>query len=264
LGGAASVNEVTEKRSMRRTIAILIALLLAPSLQAAEIRVISGGAAKAFVQPLAESFKADSGHSVVLDFQPMGPLVKSLAGGQSVDMVIVTSEVLEQLEREGRLPKGAGRPLARVGVGVAVNEHAPDPDISSVDAFRRTLLAARSVVYIDPTIGTSGKHVAEVLARLGIVEQMKPKTTLLKGGYVVEPVGRGEIELGIHQISEMLPVKGVRVVGPLPAELQKYTTYVAVPIATSSQTAVVDAFVRHLTGPAARAQLPALGYTSGE
>jgi molybdate transport system substrate-binding protein len=249
---------------MRRTLAILIALLLTPPLHAAEIRVISGGAAKAFVQPLTESFNADSGHTVVLDFQPMGPLVKALADGQAVDMVIVTSEVLEGLEREGRLPKGAGRPLARVGVGVAVNEHAPNPDISSADAFRRTLLAARSVVYIDPTIGTSGKHVAEVLARLGIAEQMKSKTTLLKGGYVVEPVGRGEIELGIHQISEMLPVKGVRVVGPLPAELQKYTTYVAVPVPGSGQGAAVDAFIRHLTGPSARARLAAAGYSFPE
>jgi molybdate transport system substrate-binding protein len=244
------------------TIAMIGAMI--GSTQAAEIRVISGGAAKAFVQPQVESFRSETGNSVLVEWQPMGTLVKSLASGQQVDMVIVTSEVLEELERDGKLPKGKGRPLARVGVGVAVNERAPNPDISSPDALRRTLLAARSIVYIDPTIGTSGKHVAQVLDRLGIAEQIKPKTTLLKGGYVVEPVGRGEIELGIHQISEMLPVKGVRVVGPLPAELQKYTTYVAVPIATSSQTAVVDAFVRHLTGPAARAQLPALGYTSGE
>jgi len=252
---------------MRRAAYLLVPLVLAavpPIAAAAEIRVISGGAAKSFVQPLAESFRGESGTSVLIDWQPMGTLVKSLASGQAVDMVIVTSEVLEQLERAGKLPKGAGRPLARVGVGVAVNERAPDPDISSADAFRRTLLAARSVVYIDPTIGTSGKHVAQVLERLGIAEQMKSKTTLLKGGYVVEPVGRGEIELGIHQISEMLPVKGVRVVGPLPAELQKYTTYIAVPIAGSGQAAAVEAFIRHLTGQAARAGLAAAGYSAPE
>ena len=113
-----------------------------------------------------------------------------------------------------------------------------------------------------PAIGTSGKHVAQVLDRLGIAEQVKAKATLGKGGYVVEPVGRGEIELGIHQISEMLPVKGVRVVGPLPAELQKYTTYTAVPLPASAQGAALEAFVRHLTSPAARARLPALGYTA--
>lgn len=260
---------------MRRTAFLFLFSLItmgmaaaAPGAAAVEIRVISGGAAKAFVQPLAESFKSQSGHAVLLDFQPMGTLLKSLAGGQSVDMVIVTGEVLEQLEGEGRFPKGIGRPLARVGVGVAVNERAPDPDISSAEAFRRTLLAARSVVYIDPTIGTSGKHVAQVLERLGIAEQMKSKTTLLKGGYVVEPVGRGEIELGIHQISEMLPVKGIRVVGPLPAELQKYTTYVAVPTggsgADSGKSAATEAFIRHLTGQAARSRLAAAGYSTPE
>ena len=251
---------------MKRAAFLLVPLALSAMSGAAgaEIRVISGGAAKAFVQPLAESFRSESGNAVLIDWQPMGTLVKSLASGQAVDMLIVTSEVLELLEREGKLPKGAGRPLARVGVGVAVNERAPNPDISSADALRRTLLAARSVVYIDPTIGTSGKHVAQVLERLGIVEQMKPKTTLLKGGYIVEPVGRGEIELGIHQISEMLPVKGVRVVGPLPAELQKYTTYVAVPVAGSGQTAAVEAFIRHLTGQAARARLAAAGYSAPE
>lgn len=195
---------------MRRTeylyLLVPLALAVVPSAAAAaEIRVISGGAAKAFVQP-----------------------------------------------------------LARVGVGVAVHERAPDPDISSADAFRRTLLAARSVVYIDPAIGTSGKHVAQVLERLGIAEQIKPKATLGKGGYVVEPVGRGEIELGIHQISEMLPVKGVRVVGPLPAELQKYTTYVAVPVAGSAQSAAVEAFILHLTGQAARARLAATAYSAPE
>jgi molybdate transport system substrate-binding protein len=248
---------------------VLVPLLLAaavPSAAAAEIRVISGGAAKSFVQPLADSFKSETGNAVLIDWQPMGTLVKSLAAGQPADMLIVTSEVLEQLERDGKLPKGAGRPLARVGVGVAVNERAADPDISTADAFRRTLLAARSVVYIDPAIGTSGKHVAQVLERLGIAEQMKAKTTLLKGGYVVEPVGRGEIELGIHQISEMLPVKGVRVVGPLPAELQKYTTYVAVPIevsgAESGRAATVEAFIRHLTGQEARSRLAAAGYSA--
>jgi molybdate transport system substrate-binding protein len=249
---------------MRRTTAILIALLLAPSLHAAEVRVISGGAAKSFVQPLADSFRSQSGHTVLLDWQPMGTLVKSLARGQPADMVIVTSEVLAELERDGRVPKGTGRPLARVGVGVAVNERAPDPDISSAEALRRTLLAARSVVYIDPAIGTSGKHVAQVLERLGIAEQIKSKTTLGKGGYVVEPVGRGEIELGIHQISEMLPVKGVRVVGPLPAELQKYTTYVAVPVPGSGQGALVEAFIRHLTAQSARAGLASAGYSAPE
>src|SRR6266850_6418381 len=225
-----------------------------------ELRVLSGGAAKSLVDPLAASFK---GGVVKVDYQPMGRLVESLAQGAEVDMVIVTEETLPRLEKEGRVQRGA-KPIARVGIGVAVNEKAPSPDISTVEAFKRTLLAAKSVVYIDPKVGTSGKHVAEVLSRLGISDQINRKATLGQGGYVVEPVGRGEIELGIHQISEILPVKGVKLVGELPRELQKYTVYVAAPVSSSGKISLVNDFIRHLGGPQARERLAQAGYTSPE
>jgi molybdate transport system substrate-binding protein len=237
---------------MRR---LALLLLLAPlALGAQELRVLSGGAAKSVVEPLAKSFPQAK---VEVRYQPMGPLVESLTQGAAVDLVVVTEETLPRLERE-KLVKPGARPIARVGIGVAVNEKAPLPDISTVDAFRRTLLAAKSVVYIDPKVGTSGKHVAEVLERLGIAAEVNAKARLAQGGYIVEPVGRGEIELGIHQISEILPVKGVKLVGPLPPELQKYTTYVAAPV---TQSRLALDFIEHLTGPQARALLPQAGYT---
>jgi molybdate transport system substrate-binding protein len=222
-----------------------------------ELRVLSGGAAKSLVDPLAASFP---GPKVNVEYQPMGRLVKRLEEGAEVDLVIVTEETLPGLERQRRVERGA-KPIARVGIGVAVNENAPSPDISSVEAFKRTLLAAKSVVYIDPKVGTSGKHVAEVLQRLGIAEQVNAKAKLGQGGYIVEPVGRGEIELGIHQISEILPVKGVKLVGELPKELQKYTVYVAVPV---KQSRTVLDFIDHLTGPQARSRLAQAGYTPAE
>jgi len=237
--------------------ALAVVLLLPMAISAQELRVLSGGAAKSLVDPLAASF---AGGKVALQYQPMGKLVESLAQGAQVDLVIVTEETLPRLERENRVQPG-GRPIARVGIGVAVNEKAPSPDISTVEAFKRTLLAAKSVVYIDPKVGTSGKHVAEVLARLGIADQVNAKAKFGQGGYIVEPVGRGEIELGIHQISEILPVKGVKLVGPLPPELQKYTTYVAAPVKPSPLAAQ---FIEHLTGPAARARLAAAGYSAPE
>lgn len=241
---------------------ILIAFGMLPAMTAAEqINVLSGGAAKSFIEPLAASFP---GHTVKLEFQPMGRLVKSLAEGYRADMVVVTAEVLQQLQKEGRLAQGSGKPIARVGIGVAVHEKAPLPDLSSAEAFRRALLAAKSVVYIDPKVGTSGKHVAEVLSRLGIAEQVNRKATLGQGGYVVAPVGRGEIELGIHQISEILPVKGVKLAGPLPPELQKYTVYLAVPVLKTEKAAVVNQFIAYLTGPQARERLAQAGYTSPE
>lgn len=226
-----------------------------------EIRVLSGGAAKSFIEPLAASFK---GHQVKLEFQPMGRLTKSLADGYAADMVVVTREVFDQLKGDGKLAVSDARPIARVGIGVCVHQSAPLPDISTVDALRKTLLAAKSVVYIDPKVGTSGKHVAEVLQRLGIADEVNRKAKLGQGGYVTEPVGRGEIELGIHQISEILPVPGVKLVGELPRELQKYTVYVAVPVVGSAKSHVVYDFIKHLTGPQARERLAQAGYTSPE
>jgi molybdate transport system substrate-binding protein len=225
---------------------------------AEQISVLSGGAAKSFIEPLAASFP---GHQVKLEFQPMGKLTKSLADGYPADMVVVTGEVLDQLKQDPKLSIQNAKPIARVGIGVAVHESARVPDISTAEAFKKTLLAAKSVVYIDPKIGTSGKHVAGILQRLGIASEVDQKATLGQGGYITEPVGRGEIELGIHQISEILPVKGVKLAGPLPAELQKYTVYVAVPVARSAKQAVISEFIKHLTGAQARERLAQAGYT---
>lgn len=210
--------------------------------------MLSGGAVQTFVQPLAESFTGDK---VKVEFQPMGKLVKSLADGFPADVLIVTQEVLGRLKLQGK-------PVAAVGVGVGVREGAPLPDLSSAEAFKRALLAAKSVIYMDPNIGTSGKHVAEVLSRLGIEKDIRPKAKLGTGGQVAQFVATGEVEMAIHQISEILPVKGVRFAGPLPAELQKFTVYVAVQV--SKAPAAAD-FVAHLTGPRARERLAPAGYT---
>ena len=234
----------------------LVLGMLSTMAHADQINVLSGGAAKSFIEPLAATLP---GHTVKLEFQPMGKLTKSLADGYQADMVVVTSEVLDQVKNKTVIDQA--KPIARVGIGVAVNEKAALPDISTVDAFKKTLLAAKSIVYIDPKVGTSGKHVAQVLDKLGIAEQVNRKATFGQGGYITEPVGRGEIELGIHQISEILPVKGVKLVGPLPAELQKYTVYVAVPVTQSSKQQAVSDFIKHLTGPAAREGLAKAGYS---
>ena len=148
---------------------LLLALALPVTVWAQELHVLSGGAAKSLVEPLAASF---SGAKVNVQYQPMGKLFDSLGQGANVDMVVVTEEMLPRLQ--GRAEPGA-RPIARVGIGVAVNEHAPSPDISTVEAFKRTLLSAKSIVYIDPKVGTSGKHVAEVLDRLGIAREVNAK-----------------------------------------------------------------------------------------
>lgn len=140
-------------------------------------------------------------------------------------MLVLSTDVVKDVESKGWGLTGSATPLGSVGVGVAVKQGMPLPDISTPDALRKTLLAAKSVTYMDPQKGTSGKHFAAVIDELGIADQMKSKTTLGDVGYVLEPVARGEIEVGIQQITEILPVKGAVLVGPLPASLQKITTY---------------------------------------
>lgn len=236
----------------------VLALLMAFSTTALadEIKVLSGGAARHALEPLVASFPA---HKVTFDFQTMGKLQQSLAAGQKPDLLVVTTEVLERLEKDGKLPAGRGTPLARVGIGVAVREGAALPDISTPEAMRRTLLASKSIVYINPKTGTSGKYVESMIDKLGILEQMKARTTLVNEGYAVAPVGRGEVELGIHQISEILPVPGVRLVGELPKEFQRYTVYVAVPMTEAKS---VKDFIAHATSPQARERLAKAGYTA--
>src|SRR5437867_10251432 len=136
-------------------------------------------------------------------------------------------------------------------MGVGVRDGAPKPDISTVDAFKRALLEAKSIVYVDPASGaTSGTHFASVLQKLGIADAVKPKTKLVPGGYPAELVAKGEVELVVHQISEIVPVKGVALVGPLPKDLQKITTYSAGLAARSAVPEAARAFIAFLARPA--------------
>jgi molybdate transport system substrate-binding protein len=241
---------------MTRLASLLSALAFCCYAHGEEIRVLSGGAARSFVEPLAKTFH----HPVKLEYQAMGQLVKTLSasGAPRYDMVIVTTEVAEKLQLRD------AKPLARTGIGIAVNEKAPLPDISTPDAVKKTLLAAKSVVYINPDTGTSGKYVVDMFRKLNILDEMKGKTTLVDSGYAVAPVGRGEVELGIHQISEILPVKGVRLVGPLPQELQRYTVYAAAPVPGGANAQAVSDFIRHLTSAEARGRLAAAGYSPAD
>jgi len=143
---------------------------------------------------------------------------------------------------------------------VVVKEGAPVPDIATVDAFTRALLAAKSVAYIDPASGgSSGIYLSGLFDKLGIAAEIKPKAKLKQGGYVAELIANGEAELGLHQISEILPVKGVKLVGPLPAEIQNSTSYAAAVTTTAKQPDAAQALIKLLTGPSADSVLKVRG-----
>ena len=243
---------------IRLTTLAFAGLSLAAS--AAEISVYSGGAVKAALDEVVANFEKLSGHHVTVEYAPVGTLMRRLAEGTQPDVVVLTTEALAEAVERGWVVPGMATPLGGVGVGVAVQEHAVAPDISTPEALTRTLLAAKSITYIDPEKGTSGKHFAQVLQRLGIAAAMKAKTTLGDAGYVVEPVARGEIELGIQQITEILPVKGVKLVGPLPEPLQKITLYTAAPMAQTRNAEAVRTFLDYLRGEKTRGIFSSKGF----
>jgi molybdate transport system substrate-binding protein len=232
-------------------------LFIANPALAAEISVLCAGAARGSIVPLIEPFQRASGHVIRFDYGTAGQIQARLKEGPAAairpDVVIVTPAVLAELEKAGIVAAGSTVALARTGMGVGVREGAARPDISSVEAFRRALLAARAVAYIDPAAGgTSGRYFAGVLEKLGIAEAIRPKAVLVPGGYAAERVAQGEADLVVHQISEILPVKGVTLVGPLPAELQLYTTYAAALVAGTAQAEAARAWIRYLSGPEGR------------
>ncbi|PYM25407.1 MAG: ABC transporter substrate-binding protein [Candidatus Rokuibacteriota bacterium] len=234
-------------------------LAVATQAQAGEVRVISAGAVKSIVSELAQAYEKETGNKVVMQFGPMGFVRQKLASDPA-DVVIMSDTVIEDTIAKGGVTAGSRTDIGRTGMGVGVRDGAPQPDISSVDAFKRALLEAKSIVYVDPASGaTSGVHFASVLQKLGVAEAVKPKTTLVPGGYPAELVAKGEVDLVVHQISEIVPVKGVTLVGPLPKELQKLTIYSAGVAAKSTNADLARGFTTFLTRPAFRAKFAEAG-----
>jgi molybdate transport system substrate-binding protein len=229
--------------------------------KAAEIKVVSGGAFKQVLTALAAQYEKESGNKVDVTYQTVGQHLALIRDGkEEFDVAVLTPEGIDGLAKEGKVVPGTRADLAKVGVGVVVKAGAPLPDISTDDAFKRALLAAKSVAYIDPKAGgSSGIYVAGLLQRLGIAEQVNAKAVLVHGGAVADHVADGEAEIGVHQISEILPVAGVTLVGPLPADIQNFTVYSAGVGTAAKDAAAAKSFVEFLTGPHAQPIIKAKG-----
>lgn len=249
---------------MKLRFAVLIAGCLvmggAAGAQAAEIKLLTTGAFKPVVLAVVSDFAKQSGHKVTVDNGTAGELQKRIEGGEAFDVAVITPRIVDDFIKAGKLVPGSRVNLANVGVGVMVKEGAPKPDVSTVDAFKRALLAAKTVAYIDPASGgSSGIYVDKLLEKLGVAEQVRPKAKLKKGGHVADLIVSGEAELGIHQISEIIPVQGVTLVGPLPKEIQNTTTYAAGLSASARDKSAAEALIKAFSGPAAAAVLKAKG-----
>ena len=229
--------------------------------KAAEIKVVSGGAFKQVLGALAAQYEKESGNKVDVIYQTVGQHLALIRDGkEEFDVAVLTPEGIDGLAKEGKVVPGTRADLAKVGVGVVVKAGAPKPDISTDEAFKRALLAAKSVAYIDPKAGgSSGIYVAGLLQRLGIAAEVNAKAVLVQGGAVADHVADGEAEIGVHQISEILPVAGVTFVGPLPADIQNFTVYSAGVGAAAKDAAAAKGFVAFLTGPHAQPIIKAKG-----
>ena len=219
----------------------------------ASIKIISGGAFKQVLNALAEQYGNASGIGLDLTYRTVGQHLKLIQSGEETfDVAVLTPEAIDGLIKDGKVVAGSRADLAKTGVGVVVKAGAPLPDIGSVDAFKRTLLAAKSVAYIDPAAGgSSGIYVGKLLERLGIAAAINAKAKLIHGGAVADHIADGQAEIGVHQISEILPVRGVVLVGPLPAEIQNFTVYAA-GVATAAKDGAkesANALLKFLAGP---------------
>jgi molybdate transport system substrate-binding protein len=240
----------------RRLASVVAAVLLwlAGIAATGELHVMTSGTFTAAYQELAPQFERQTGHRMVTEATSVGAgdssIEARLRRGEAIDVVIVDTSLLDRLIEEGRVVAGTRVDLARSMIGMAVRKGAPKPDISSVGGLTRALLAARSIAYSG---SVSGTYVStELLQRLGIAEEVLPKTRLITAERVGAVVARGDAEIGFQQISELLPVPGIDIVGPLPPEVQRASLFAAGVGAAATDPEGARRFIAFLASPAAR------------
>lgn len=229
---------------------------------AAEIKVLSTIAVKAVMEELAPQFERTSGHQVSIEFGTSAVLKRQVDAGGRFDVFIVTPpETIDDLIKQDKVAVGTRTDFARTGVGVAIRTGTPSPDISSADALKRTLISAKSVGYTDPARGgTSGVYLAGLIERLGISAELKSKTKLSVGiPALVEALANGDIEIGMLQMSEIVPDKRLELVGPLPPGLEKVTIIAAGIMTTSAYPEASRSLIQFLKSPAAMSVIKAKG-----
>lgn len=230
--------------------------------RAVEIKLLCAVALHPAVDAVIPDFEKSSGHKVTVAYGNAGAIADRFQQGEAADLVINAAPLMDQLRAQGKVAAGDRIIIAKVGVSAFVLKGAAKPDISSADAFIRSMLAARSITYPDPAGGgASGIYMASLLERLGIAGQMKPKTKLSPSAKVLyASVASGDIEIGFNQISEVLAQSTVEFAGPLPSEIQNYTQFAPGIVAGSNETEAARALVMFLTSPAAQTVLKAKGF----
>ena len=225
------------------------ALLISGMAGAADIKVLSTQATEEAYKELVPQFEKASGHKVTTLFTGTLDANKRLAAGETYDLLIMSSGSIEEHIKAGKVAAGSRADLAKSGVGVAVKAGASKPDIGSVEAFKKAVLAAKSIGY---STGPSGIYIISLFEKLGIAEAVKPKLKQTPTGvFVGSIIASGEVEIGFQQVSELSHFAGIDYVGPLPEAVQRYTTFSSGLVAGSKAAEPAKALVIFLTAPAA-------------
>ena len=228
------------------------------SASAAEIKVISSNALKTTLEALAPQFEKATEHKLVFVWGAAVPLKAQIEKGETFDLAVLTIAGIDDLIKQGKLVGGTRVNLASSGAGVAVRKGAPKPDISTVEAFKRALINAKSVAYVEQ--GGTGIYLKALLPRLGLADALKGKLVLLPPeNPAAHAIANGEAEIGMTQISEILPYAGAELVGPLPAEIQLTTVFTAAVGTVAKQSEPAKALLKFLTTPAAAQVIKAKG-----
>ena len=212
----------------------------------ANIKVMLSAAFKEAYLELSPQFERATGHRIENLWVPSVQMMSRLQGGEAVDLVILSAAALEELRKAGIVADRTD--LARSGIGIAVKSGAPKPDIGSGEAVKRAVLAAKGIAY---STGPSGFYLAGLFQRMGIAERIKPRVTQVQGVPAGSVVARGEAEIAFQQISELLPVPGIELVGPLPPDIQEITVFSAGVHVAAKAPDAARALVKFLTTPAA-------------
>lgn len=236
-------------------------LVGAGTAQAAELKVMASAAIKEAYLELVPAFEKSSGHKVTTIWAGTVDVLKRIGGGEAVDLVIASAATIDELTRQGRIAPGSAVAIAKSGIGAAIKSGAPKPDISSGEALKASLLAAKSIGY---STGPSGVYLGGLFQRMGIGEQIKAKLVQVPVGQSVgEAVARGDAEIGFQQVSELLPVKGIEFIGPLPPDVQHVTVFSGGLHAAATSSEAAKALVAFLRSPSAVTVIKQTGMEPG-
>ncbi len=242
----------------------LAALLLAAGreVRAVELTVLAAGATESTVRDMVATFEKESGHTVKLTYGAVGLLRDKIYAGEPADLTIVTPIIVEQLQAKGLVRPDTRVDLGRVGGGIAVRRGAPRPAVGTPEELKQALLAAQEVYYADPATATAGAYLLKVADRLGVGDAVRQKGRTAPGGKeAMERMAKSNADaLGLTQISEILSVKEVVLVGPYPGDLQNMTTYTGILLTRTPHPEAADAFLRFLTSPPVQARFKQAGF----